>query len=358
MIPVELIFVHTTTPEERPAMLSAAVFNVTLGIGLGPLFASVTRRFFYAMTGTNEGAMEAVMCLPLTASLVSLVAVYFVARGEEYIVPDSAEMEESSSNAAKGPLVEEPDFWPRRIAILSCAVVVGIRAAVCAGLEAATAMILETDYQWSLGTVGIAIGLSFMLSVPGRLIFLFLKNRLSVVDTIRLNMLGSLIASVFLFKGVEDLVIWDRGGSPLALLFAGSILYCAIYQVSGLIEGIMTTFALPTGSYFTVDNVIMLKLVMLDSVGRTFGPPLARMLVEAGGKEYGQGCYAWQQLAMTLLAALITEAVLLRSMDNIEQCRRSFSDGIAEKPHGRDSRRPSDIIQRWLPPAGRTDANS
>merc|ERR1719375_231906 len=113
----------------------------------------------------------------------------------------------------------------------------------------------------------------------------------------------------------------DEGGSPLGLLFAGSILYCAIYQVSGIIEGIMTTFALPTGSYFTVDNVILLKLIMLDSIGRTFGPPLARMQVEAGGKEYGQDCYAWEQLAMTLVTALITEAVLLRNMDEIREYR-------------------------------------
>merc|ERR1719375_2225607 len=113
----------------------------------------------------------------------------------------------------------------------------------------------------------------------------------------------------------------DEGGSPLGLLFAGSILYCAIYQVSGIIEGIMTTFALPTGSYFTVDNVILLKLIMLDSIGRTFGPPLARMQVEAGGKESGQDCYAWQQLSMTLLATVLTEGVLLRSMERIREHR-------------------------------------
>merc|ERR1719235_401535 len=46
MIPVELIFVHTTSPEERHLMLSKAVFNVTLGIGLGPLVASVIRSLY------------------------------------------------------------------------------------------------------------------------------------------------------------------------------------------------------------------------------------------------------------------------------------------------------------------------
>jgi hypothetical protein len=346
MIPVELIFVYTTTPAERPAMLTSAVFNVTLGIGLGPLFASVARKLYESLTGSTDGALETVMCLPLLASSVCLVAVYWVAGGEEYIkLPETTMAPTQSEIVATAGFVEQPDFWPRRIGIIACSVVVGIRAAICAGLEAATAMILERDYQWSLGTVGIAIGISFLLTVPGRVCFELLKDKVSIIDTIRLNMVGSLIASVFLFKQVEDLFTTQQGGSPLGLPFAGSVLYCAIYQVSGLIEGIMTTFALPTGSYFTVDNVILLKLIMLDSVGRTFGPPLARMIVEAGGKENGQDCYAWQQMSMTLLATLITEAVLLRSMEHIRERRRSFSldeghlSDMAEKPWTADTMR-------------------
>jgi len=321
MIPVELIFVHTTTSEERPVMLSNAVFNVTLGIGLGPLFASVTRHLYVVISGSSEGALEAVMCLPLVASLVGLIAIFFVAGGEEYIkAPD---VDESSAVVAV-PFVEKSDYTPRRIGILTCALVVGIRAAICAGLEAATAMILERDYAWSKSTVGIGIGLSFMVSVPGRMLFMYLKDRLSIIESIRLNMVVSFVASVFLFKSVESVVIMNGGVPGFGLLSAGAILYCAIYQVSGLIEGIMTTFALPTGSFFTVDNVIVLKLIMLDSIGRTFGPPLARLLVEAGGKESGQDCYAWQQMAMTLAASLLTEAVLLRSMDEIRE-RRALS---------------------------------
>merc|ERR1719253_949794 len=65
---------------------------------------------------------------------------------------------------------------------------------------------------------------------------------------------------------------------------------------------------------------------MIDSIGRALGPPLARMQVEAGGKEHGQDCYAWQQLAMTLTAFLLTEAVLFRSMDMVNEFGKKRSN--------------------------------
>lgn len=336
MIPVELIFVHTTTAAERPTMLSKAVFNVTLGIGLGPLVASAIRQMYSTLSGTSQGEIEAVMALPVVVSMIGLLAVFFVPSAPDFM--DVAAVEESVGMAdSVTPFVEKPDFSARRVGIISCAFIVGIRAAICAGLEAATAMILERDYVWSRSSVGIAIGLSFMVSVPGRVIFMYMKDRVSIVEQIRLNMGASFIASIFLFKTVGSALTMGTTGSPEWLLAAGSVLYCAIYQVSGLVEGIMTTFALPRGSLFTVDNVILLKLIFLDSIGRTFGPPLARMQVEAGGKDHGQDCYAWQQLSMTLAATLLTEAALLRAMAAMKEISSSPRVSVISIGAGKES---------------------
>merc|ERR1719428_992420 len=151
-------------------MLSKAVFNVTLGIGLGPLVASVIRALYTSITGTSQGEIEVIMALPVVVSLVALVGVFFIAGGEEFIQEpaapeDDAALEPSDNDVASlQPWVEKDDYTYRRLGIIGCGFIVGIRASICAGLEAATAMILERDFDWTKNAVGIAIGFSFMVA--------------------------------------------------------------------------------------------------------------------------------------------------------------------------------------------------
>jgi hypothetical protein len=323
VLPIELVFVHTTTASERPLLLSKAVFNVTLGIGLGPLVASTTRALHEFVCGSDYGAMEAVMCWPVMVSLVSFAAVFYLPGAEDYIDTESEDFqgiqEKAADDGARLGFIEEPDFAHRRVGIVTCAMIIGLRGVIVSGLEAATAMILERDYGISKNMVGLAIGLTFLVSVPARLMFGISKDWFTIREWIRLTMCLSFLGSIFLFRAVERFVSREASTPAILLLAADSLLYCSIYQVSGLVEGVMTTFALPSGSIFTVDNVIVLKILCLDCIGRLLGPPFARMQVEAGGPENGQDGYAWQQLSMTLMATLLTEAVLLRVMERVSK---------------------------------------
>jgi len=259
--------------------------------------------------------------------MICLIAVYFVPAGGEYVQAEIAQAETGSPDS-QDAFIEQPDYQARRMGILVCGIICCFRSLISSGLETASAMILETDFAWTKNLVGIGIGLSFMLTIPGRAAFMYLKDRLTLVEHLRFNMVACFFASIFLFKTADNVFTVGHGGVPTLLLSSGSILYCAIYQLSGLIEGIMTTFALPVGSFFTVDNVILFKLIMMDSIGRAIGPPLARMQVDAGGKENGQDCYAWQQVAMTLTTILLTEAVLFRSMDTIQEFGKKRSNSF------------------------------
>jgi hypothetical protein len=307
---------------------------------MGPLVASATRSLHKAVCGSEYGALEAVMCWPVVVSIVSIAGAFCLPEAEEYIDADSQEFKATQLgpsdlvDVTTRDFVEEPDYSVRRVGILISVLIIGVRAAIVSGLEAATAMVLERDYQMDKGILGVLIGLTFLVSVPARAIFTYCKDWISIRGWIRLTMCFSLLGSLFLFRKVESLVVPESGGAAALLLMADSLLYCSIFQVSGLVEGIMTTFALPVGSLFTVDTVIVLKILALDCVGRLIGPPLARMQVEAGGPENGQDGYAWQQMSMTLLATLLTEAVLLRVMDIVEAIPRRTS--IASPLDGAD----------------------
>merc|ERR1719191_1528965 len=90
------------------------------------------------------------------------------------------------------------------------------------------------------------------------------------------------------------------------LLAADCMLFPCFYLTDGLLQGIMYSHALPTGSLLDVNNISIFLIVFANAVGRFLGPPVARWNVENGG----QWEYALWQLVICFAAIVLLELAL------------------------------------------------
>merc|ERR1712039_918853 len=87
----------------------------------------------------------------------------------------------------------------------------------------------------------------------------------------------------------------------IVLLVADSILFPSMFLADALTSGsmMMTQYLLPNGNCFDANHVVLYKEIS-KGVGRTIGPPLARLCVDSGG----QICYASLQVIIVLLFSI------------------------------------------------------
>jgi len=296
----------TEGPSTRVFSLVGSAYVTVLGLGLGPLITSSTLSVFNGLCRTTGHGLGLLASLQLLFSLITFFGALCQPHGEELSLEvESADQEGQDADHENLGVVR------RGSGVLMCAVLCCFRALVVSNLEAATAMILERDFSWSQEAVGMGIGATFSVCVLFKLQFDATRSLLQAGQWIRVYSFVSLLGCALLFRTVASLVT-SGSRMALSLLCADALLFPSFMQTGGLTAGIMASFALPAGGFFSLDNLLMLKAASIE-IGRTVGPPMARAVVDVGGLGHGQDLYAQIQCAITLTVIIINEYVLFHT---------------------------------------------
>mmetsp|Transcript_16302 Transcript_16302/g.56914 ORF Transcript_16302/g.56914 Transcript_16302/m.56914 type:complete len:545 (-) Transcript_16302:136-1770(-) len=293
---------HLAPKEERPELTTRLYLANMVGIGGGPAMAAAASATLDALgvgAARSFGQAGALQAAAAGAALLAVLARYPVLGG----VPDMAE-EDTSSKGAEAVAAAEGGGRARRKALLitGCLLMTVNRSCVVASLEAATAMLLEEKYFWARREIGLMVGLSFLLSIPLKLIHGSLKHRLSVPAWIRLLAGIAAVGSLLFFPAA--------GGSAFSLILADAVLFPSLYLSDGMSVGVLFQNGFPEGSWFDAKTLVLWQSLLGCGVGRFFGPWSARSTIEGGG----QDAYAKQQILLCLVFLFTFEAFVLPGM--------------------------------------------
>ena len=307
----------------------------SLSMGVGPLWASaVTALLLHhgVSSAGNEPLVAAWITLSLTPFVVIWLGVYvlLVPSTEPPINEPAAEptlaaepppvADDSSAGLVALVDVEEDTVAKEKVReaakrkLWLTAMSVGFeRAWVVAGLEVATALILNLEFGVAVVDNGLLIGGTFIASSLFALPTLHAKQKKWLSDTQLLTITQAMVVffTCLLFDGVGDLFNLSSGGRLALLLFADMGLYSVAYTGHGILKGlVMAHPSRAEGTIFTPVNHILLN-ELSAAFARFLSAPTARYLVQAGGRNL----YATVQLAIAtfsfISALLVVPQILI-----------------------------------------------
>jgi len=159
------------------------------------------------------------------------------------------------------------------------------RALIVAALEAATVLILETEFGWSTTAAGYATGCSFLASIPVTLLARYGLHAGWIAEASLLAASAGLAcaSSALIFPAVGRLA-QVTGARQAWLLLASD---CVTFANGFLAGGVMQGFGLRSserGTFRSEKNYIAVGYVLQNGAGRLLGPVLARWCVSQGGR--------------------------------------------------------------------------
>lgn len=292
-------FAMLLSPEDRPGAFALLKVGLMLGLGLGPIFAGGSH---LVLDDLNPGPHVVEPSIALLVVQV-LVLAFLMLPGIDL---ESLRVHFTESSASSAP--DGPRF---QVAFLSlCITFSGLRAIATSGVEAATTMILEGEFHWESVSVGIAIGLTFLVSIPLRFALDSLAGRgLGMFWTFRACMALALLGALFVGSWACAMMqaMWHSFRScPLLVPLGDSLLLPAFYAASGLMDGVIVNNVSPKG-LLTRESALMMNLSVVD-VGRILGPPIAGTILQSHDSA-ARDKFASIQFALALLGWALAEGM-------------------------------------------------
>jgi len=311
---MQLTFVSVarlTQSDERPNQMARLQLSNTLGIAGGPFMDSVLQVLEFCPHGPLAfqakgifqvemlvgGLLATCWCWPSLCA-----AEDFMRSGPPAATPAASKAGDSAGTAkaplaeARGLVVEGGRGVAQRVVIMGSILMTTARAVSVAGVEAAAVILLQREYAWEESRVGISVGLTFLASIPLKMIYNIFQKRLSLVGWIRiLAMIGLLGSWLFFITS-----------SGVMLLVATTVVFPTMYLSDALGLGAMQQHYLPDGSWFDANHTMLWFNMTVNGAGHFFGPILARYCVERGGQQL----FAWQQLSLCLIFWALFEGVV------------------------------------------------
>jgi hypothetical protein len=275
-----------------------------LGGGCGPLLCAFAH---FALGGVVQPFLEtSVVMLPIQLFILIAVRVCM----EMPTADTSAIMPHQISN------VLQQGANGHRVAFICVALAfVGVRGFIVSGVEAGTSMILETEFGWSVVNVGLAIGITYLMCIPLKAVHAYVGRRGLLTEW---EMFRALMALTFLGAFCFQEFLCKYAPCPFIILVGDALVFPCFYFASGLIDGILMRQVSNEG-FFRQETVILMKVLMVDGIGRTFGPPLARSTMFDHGHYYGRDLYASMQAFCIFAAYLVMESTWFASRSHLYQ---------------------------------------
>jgi len=182
-----------------------------------------------------------------------------------------------------------------------------LRANSVAGIETATALILEREHRWTRAEIGMTISLVFLAIIPLKMAYNAFETKLSFATWVWLLLGASLVGSMLFFPppiwllqllGLEG---WYSTHAYVLLLLGDAIIFPSFFLTDGLCQGFALQNLPPDGQSIVDVNSVTLLSIIAIGIGRFIGPPLARYQVGHGG----QSMYARQQFIAIVVASVL-----------------------------------------------------
>eukprot|EP00746_Dinoflagellata_sp_MGD_P039279 gnl/MRDRNA2_/MRDRNA2_194720_c0_seq1.p1 gnl/MRDRNA2_/MRDRNA2_194720_c0~~gnl/MRDRNA2_/MRDRNA2_194720_c0_seq1.p1 ORF type:complete len:527 (-),score=56.79 gnl/MRDRNA2_/MRDRNA2_194720_c0_seq1:32-1612(-) len=170
------------------------------------------------------------------------------------------------------------------------------RAFANAALESAVAFVFRVDLHWMTTVIGMAIGCSVMATLPLTCMVWTAQGRWKLSQTNVMYSCGACVAvaSLIFFPQISSK---EYVTTPYMILFAYGATLSAGMIASGIIASLAMRVALP-GTYYTVENLLILDSLVEDSVCKTLAPPFTRYLL---GRNGGNTIFAGLQFIVCVL---------------------------------------------------------
>ncbi|CAJ1390786.1 unnamed protein product [Effrenium voratum] len=325
---VSCMAVKVTPASEQVKNEGIRSFCITFGIALGPFLASGITVLPNAVKEIDIAGQQA--AFPFWIVGVTQISVLVYAY---FVIPSNVAWRDAVASESPGRLVAADTemcsckldvvrAWQRTIWWAGNAY--GIeRALLTSSLEAASSLILQTFFLWSVSHVGQATGCTFLVAA----VFI-LGCTLCLRPTIGQGLVMQ--AGSFGCAGAAFLLYFSISSSPLVVLLADLLVFSCGFVASSVAEGMVMQCSVP-GTMCSVENAWLIRNVFKCSVSRFLGPIVARASISAGGV----GLYAGIQLSLGCLS-LILCSVLAHASKMIEAervlCCKHSPENIAGFP--------------------------
>lgn len=294
----QALFAKMIPVRERPHQMVRLTLVTMLGVGLGPLVAAALHTF--KLCPASRHVFESVGLVQLAAALGMLITV-------AACFPSLSNLREEAQNGYQGSdaetlsLIPREELARRRTVLCGCLTMTALRGFVLSGLEASTALLLESHYGWDLSVIGLAIACTLLGCIPAKMLFDSHRARLVLSTWIRFFVLISLLGCIFLFPRICWLL--NENYCAQFLILADVLLFPCLFLGDALQRiGIMQQHLWPDGSMWDA-NCTALAIVCVTGLAQFLGPWLARWCIVM----WGQDGYALQQLIITSVFVLLFE---------------------------------------------------
>lgn len=176
------------------------------------------------------------------------------------------------------------------------------RTFVVSGLEAGTALVLETEFRWDTKYIGLAIGLTFLGGLPLAIVANAIQRPSSFMSAKLMCVAAALsvVSSICLFPSIGQYLSTLSGSNAVGpLLLADSIIFTGGYLANGVMDAYAVRSSMP-GTIFSIENLKLIDSVIQNSLARFIAPPIARWCLESHGRTY----YASGQLIISVLGCI------------------------------------------------------
>lgn len=303
-----ILTVMTWKITPRTEMVQYEIFRVCCkcaGIGMGPILSSLVS----LISGANGAAARSAH----TSYVIAACWIFFgLATWQNFPLDlaqliEAKEVEESrcsenerhTQEAASSLAIEAIPEQARKRIWLSAVMYGTERTFIVSGLEAGTALVLETEFHWDTKYVGLAIGLTFLGGLP-LAVAANAVQRPDFILSAKLMCVAAALSVVFATLLFPDIGRFfnnlSEDNAVGVILLADSVIFTAGYLANGIIDAFAVRSSLP-GTAFSIENLKLIDSVVQNSLARFIAPPIVRWCLE----KYGRAFYAGGQLTISVL---------------------------------------------------------
>jgi len=308
--PTTRIMVQKVTPARDYMMLNVhRVCFVTLGIGGGPLFATLLKHLVGARS-IGERAAWPMLAMSLLWAVLALMFCLVVPSSIEELVGLKSKADAGAQLQAKGGASSVATVGATMEAVVglrkkvwALSLVFGMeRALVVAALESSTSLILELEFGCNTADIGLMIGACFLLGAPTTVCMSVVRNSKWSCGHFSDAAVLCGLAMISLAATVLFLLGWNMW----LILAADAIIFPSGYLANGIVDGFATLHAMDD-TFYSRENAALFSAVLQGFVGRFLGPTMARFIADLGGRR------RYAQAQMVLCAMSLVTAWQMRS---------------------------------------------
>jgi len=306
-----------TPVEKLPGAYASRMFFMVMGVSLGPL-VSAAAYFLDACHGSAAPRFGVVGGVQF-----SVVTPRFgVVGGVQFIVVTSVSLAiilfypSIDTRAIKTTTTptESHDLPSRNSVVISGFMLGALRFFISGSLEAATSLLLEQNFGWSITTTGAVTGIAFLAGLPLWIAYRGIGEHMNRITFIRMLASIATLGTVCLVKATSHLL--PKG---LTLIVGDLIIFVPLFLVSGLTQGMMMQHVPSEGnSPFLNHSTLGMAYVMFGSLCYGTGSVVSRWVIGVGGL-VGQNIYASIILCCCVLFFAIFELGMVRQHTGLEE---------------------------------------